>query len=796
MNDNTTNAQDVKGIPPFVAEYIRKGWEVPIPLPQGAKYPPGAGMTGRIARLTQDEIRAHWEGVSGSSNCGLRMQIAGEYDVVGLDVDQYDKKHGKDNLVELMETLGDLPLHEIPRSTRRGVDADSAQFFFLVPKGLDFRDKVCADVDVVQFGHRYSAVWPSEVEGQTYRWYIGDEEVEIPNVKDLPVLDEVWVDYLKRDSLRYADAPAAPSRGYEDALNWLEGRVYPGESDYVPQIDWEDVGGRHDAMRSEMWSLLCGAVFEGRAGLLSDLETLRSAFLDATNGAPERVSAYERALINGVAKIEGAITSGMRPDRNWLEMKGIPNFGDLLARQAEAYLAEMIEEEQTSESLEDRRAAAVAAVEASAPEDYWQTQPVLAEIAHYATRASVDKYSLLFRVLTYLSAEMPPTVYLEDMGQPLTLYSAVIAESGAGKGVLDKVADALVGQYLYNGDPVLRPGTGNLHTLLTALGDFTRPETKKNEDGTEEPLPMKKHRMLIQGNELAAWAEMQGNAEWAGAMADVFDGQGDYEVRNTANCYHFGVNQHSLAVTFSVQPDAAGYLFAATGRGLPGRFLISALPPLERVLPEDFDPWDLDSDFEVDTFDPARDVSRLKINSRFFLETGPFHLSDDARRVNARLKRAWDEELGEYKQLRAEKIFSQMPKVKLRVAVLLTVLLDLGEGREVPLEALRMADFLLKVSVENTRYARDLADAEARKGNAAVAAERKRADADADLTVAKENVLAVIDKSPNGKAGLGRINDRKRATAEHHPAAIAELVAEGVLEVIKTPKAPDAYKRV
>lgn len=408
----------------------------------------------------------------------------------------------------------------------------------------------------------------------------------------------------------------------------------------------------------------------------------------------------------------------------------------------------------------------------------------------------MDKYALLFRVLTYLSAEMPPTVYLEDMDQPLTLYSAVIAESGAGKGVLDTLADALVGQRLHNGDKVIRPGTGNLHTLLTALGDFTRPETKKNEDGTEEPLPMKKHRMLIQGNELAAWAEMQGNAEWAGAMADVFDGRGDYEVRNTANCYHFRVDQHSLAVIFSVQPDAARYLFASTGRGLPGRFLISALPPQPRVLPEDFDPWDLDCDVKVDTFDPARDVERLKINSRFFTETGPFHLSEDARKVNARLKRAWDEERGEYKQLRAEKIFSQIPKVKLRVAVLLTVLLDLGAGREVPLEALRMADFLLRVSVENTRYARALAETEERRGNAAVAAERKRADADADLTVAKENVLSVIDKSKSGRAGLATMNQRKKATADHHSAAIAELVAEGVLEAVKSAGRPDAYQRV
>lgn len=792
MNNNTMNAQDIKGIPPFVYEYIPKGWEVPVPVSRGAKYPPRAGMTGRIPDVKNEEVHAAWVCVSDDSNVGLRMQVAGEYDVIAIDVDQYDNKRGKDNLVELMETLGELPLHEWPRSTRRGVDADSAQFFVRVPKDTEFRNKVCADVDIVQKNHRFSIVWPSVVDGEQYRWYLGGNEIDIPHVNDLPILPEVWVDYLKRDSLLYADAPAASLRDYTDALKWLEGRVLGGESDYVSQIDWEE-GGRHDAMLTEVWNLTRDAVFSGHAGLLADLECVRLSFVEAVG--TQREHEFHDAVTSAVAKIEGAITSGMRRDLNWLELKGIPNFGDLLATQAEAYLAKVIEEEQATESLEDRRAAAVAAVEASAPEDYWQTQPVLAEIASYASRAAVDKYSLLFRVLTYLSAEMPPTVYLEDMDQPLTLYSAVIAESGAGKGVLDKVADALVSQRLCNGDPVLRPGTGNLHTLLTALGDFTRPETKKNEDGTEQTMPMKKHRMLIQGNELAAWAEMQGNAEWAGAMADVFDGKGDYEVRNTANCYHFGVDQHSLAVTFSVQPDAARYLFASTGRGLPGRFLISALPPQERVLPEDFDPWDLDSDFEVDTFDPARDVSQLKINSRFFTETGPFHLSDDARKVNARLKRAWDEERGEYKHLRAEKIFSQMPKVKLRVAVLLTVLLDLGEGREIPLEALRMADFLLKVSVENTRYARALAEAEERRGNAAVAAERKRADADADLSLAKENVLAVIGRSKSGKAGLERINDRKKKTATDHPAAIAELVDEGVLEPVETDDGRVSYRR-
>lgn len=796
MSHSSINPQENKGIRPFVTEYTCKGWEVPVPLPPNSKYPPVAGVTGRIPDVKESEIPKLWKDRTEDSNVGLRMQVSGDYDVLSIDVDQYDSKHGKDNLVELMETLGVLPLHEWPRSTRRGLDSDSAQFFVRVPKGLEWRDKVCADVEIVQKNHRYSAVWPSKVDGQTYRWYLGGNETDIPYVDELPFLPEAWVDYLQRDSLQYADAPAAPERGYKDALAWLEARVLGGESDYVPQIDWEDVGGRHDAMNKETWSLVCGAVFEGRVGLLADLATLRSAFLKAVGDIPVRVSAYERSLRGAVAKAEGAIKFGMRPNFNWLEIEGIPNFGDLLADQAEAYLAELIEEEQTAEKLEDRRAAAVAAVEASAPEDYWQTQPNLAKIAHYAERLSVDKYSLLFRVFAYLSAQMPPTTYLKGYtDQPLTVYSVVIAESGRGKGYLDELADTLVGEHLRGPKKqrVLRHGTGNMHTLLTELGNF-QPEPE-DEVKNQEDMPVPQ-RLLIQGNELASWAEMQGNAEWAGVLADVFDGKGKYHVRAAGHKYSFQVDQHSLAVTFSVQPDAAHYLFDSTGRGLPGRCLISALPPVERTLPEDYDPFDLSVDYGISPFSIKEETEPLRLNPAYMHNDTPFYLSAQADQVNSNLKAAWDQEIGEYKRLRAEKIFSQMPKVRLRVAVLLKVLLDLGEGHEVPLEALKMADFLLKVSAENTRYARALADTAERQGNAAVAAVRKRADSDADLSLAKENVLNVIDKSKSGKAGLGRINDRKRVTAEHHPAAIAELVAEGVLEVIKTPKAPDAYKRV
>jgi hypothetical protein len=106
------------------------------------------------------------------------------------------------------------------------VRSQSAQYFFLVPKGREWNAKVCADVDVVQFTHRYSAVWPSVVDGEQYKWYIGGEEVGIPNVNDLPVLPEKWVNHLTRDkSGRRGTGERKAIGGYREALNWLRDNI-------------------------------------------------------------------------------------------------------------------------------------------------------------------------------------------------------------------------------------------------------------------------------------------------------------------------------------------------------------------------------------------------------------------------------------------------------------------------------------------------------------------------------------------------------------------------------------------
>lgn len=316
MNNCITKAEDIQ---PF-EKYISKGWMTPFPLPCGQKFPPKNGFTGDIETVSEEVTREEWDREMGDFNLGLRMDITGEYDVISLDVDQYKDKHGKDNLVELMNELGELPLKATPRSTRRGIDSPAAQYFFLVPKGLKWASKVCADVDVVQKNHRFSAVWPSTVDGDMYRWYLGDEEAGIPNVKDLPKLPVAWVNYLQRGNLVKRHAPAEYF-GTEEADEWLS-KVAPGYEDapsagfltgLEPKLE-AMVGNAHDTLNDSIWWAICYAITDGQPGLEDVIEALKAKFLieaeRADNATAERE--YTRTYLHGVNKIRGEIEAGKR----------------------------------------------------------------------------------------------------------------------------------------------------------------------------------------------------------------------------------------------------------------------------------------------------------------------------------------------------------------------------------------------------------------------------------------------------------------------------------------------------
>lgn len=341
----------------YVKDYVRSGWEVPFPLAPNSKYPPVPGVTGRIPDVKKSEIPKLWRDRTEDSNVGLRMQVSGGYDVISIDVDHYDSKQGMSFLSELMEELGDLNLNEIPRSTRRGAKSKSGQYFFRVPKGKEWNAKACADVDIVQKNHRYSAVWPSEVDGEQYRWYIGEEVSGIPHVNDLPILPDSWVRHLSRGTkARRGNGERVAIGGYREALNWLRDNI-PGwdvetDEDDDPNIVMSPAmrdtstserfeenlsTNAHDTMISAVHSVVMLGT-EGHHGLKAAIHHIRTRFMKEVldeRGPNWRnediaVSEFERAVISEVEKIAGEVERGEVRIIEASADLALPNFSELL----------------------------------------------------------------------------------------------------------------------------------------------------------------------------------------------------------------------------------------------------------------------------------------------------------------------------------------------------------------------------------------------------------------------------------------------------------------------------------
>lgn len=309
----------------ITSQYKAKGWTISTPLPTGKKYPPAAGITGNVDYPKRVKAtKEAWSNAEEDCNIGLVMATDNpKFDVIAIDVDHYGDKRGADNLAALEPQLGSLELSTVPRSTRRGADSRSAQFPFKVAKGYNWPTAVCEAVDIVQAGHRYSAVYPSVVDGEEYRWYLGENEIEIPAIEDLPWLPQAWQDYLQPTPARRA-AHKSDVESFKAALLWLKERCLPGEAEAVEV----NPNARHDSMHTAVNELVSGAVFSGRPGVLASLKSLRKEFLTATQGE-NRGFEFKQSVIGAVAYAKGQIEAGEERETNWNELQA--RLGDFSA---------------------------------------------------------------------------------------------------------------------------------------------------------------------------------------------------------------------------------------------------------------------------------------------------------------------------------------------------------------------------------------------------------------------------------------------------------------------------------
>jgi bifunctional DNA primase/polymerase-like protein len=198
-------------------EYAEAGWQI-FPLPAGQKFPPPKGRTGADGRFPDLDTLTREAGDYPESNIAIRACDG----IIGIDVDAYDGKPGLETLTRMAEELGELP----PTIMSTSRTDDSGIRMFRIPEGVKLVTKL-PGIEFVQQHHRYVVCWPSiHPEGRTYQWIdTGTGEIldRVPDVGDVPLLPEAWVEHLRIDA-RHSNgkSDADPSEIAEQLGRWCK----------------------------------------------------------------------------------------------------------------------------------------------------------------------------------------------------------------------------------------------------------------------------------------------------------------------------------------------------------------------------------------------------------------------------------------------------------------------------------------------------------------------------------------------------------------------------------------------
>lgn len=240
---------NIRHINPFDAAkaYRNKFWAGTLPIPYGEKHPPPVGFTGHAAPYPTLEQISEWLSDGKRHNICLRLAgVSPEYEVIGIDVDNYESggktKKGGEQLAALEDRLGVLPPTWISTARRDGI---SGIRYYRVPRGLGFKGKIDKDIECIQKGHRFAVVWPSvHPGGTTYEWFWSEDYLrknfsvsggsggsEIPDARELPELPEAWLKFLTQGKMSAGESDRIDMESTVDEIyKWAEA-TFLGDSD-------------------------------------------------------------------------------------------------------------------------------------------------------------------------------------------------------------------------------------------------------------------------------------------------------------------------------------------------------------------------------------------------------------------------------------------------------------------------------------------------------------------------------------------------------------------------------------
>lgn len=293
----------------YAREYRKKGWDV-VPLPFQRKNAPPVGYTGRKNKgVFAEELQIKqwikdggWQGKEAfirlgniAVHPGRAIEVNGfQYEFIGLDIDDYDKKTGWAEIKKLEETRGPLP--DTWTSSARN-DFRSGIRWYLVPFGFEYKGKVSDSVEIIQHVHRYGVVWPSYNPDakSRYQWYEPGERPNgrayydgVPDVRSLAILPDSWIQPLLKGVRQSGSDPIDEESTVAEVEEWAKGIMGGNKAQMCLWMkntankaikDLKASDSHHDPLINAHWNLFLKGV-EGCSGARTAVKLYEAAWWD------------------------------------------------------------------------------------------------------------------------------------------------------------------------------------------------------------------------------------------------------------------------------------------------------------------------------------------------------------------------------------------------------------------------------------------------------------------------------------------------------------------------------------
>lgn len=401
-----------------VQRYADAGWPGVLPLPEREKTYPPTGFTGYGGTYPDVVQLDEWRRTRAKGNIALRMPPT----VIGIDVDAYGDKRGRETFEALLEEHGPLPPTWVSTSRDDGI---SAIRFYRIPEGVKLIGSL-PGIEIVQRHHRYAVVAPSiHPEGREYRWISPDgEEVpgEVPYVEDLPDLPTSWLTALRSDNKTSRDRRAiATGREVAPAVDRAYGEAMRGMTQ----------GTRHDSTLAAVTTLVRLEDL-GYPGSTDAIAMLENSFINAVTADGSRKGGEAQDEFNRMvesARQQIATTAAIAPP--WDELNK-PNVEEVPMADLDPRRCAPWDEPRNLPTAPPLPAFPVASLPS------WAQAHALA--AADQVQVPVDLTSML--AIGALSAALTGRARVHVSGnwsEPVNLYLVTAMRSGAGKSPADKL---------------------------------------------------------------------------------------------------------------------------------------------------------------------------------------------------------------------------------------------------------------------------------------------------------------------------------------------------------------------